>query len=327
MSKNKLSIIVPIYGVERYLTKCIESLLNQAYSNVEIILVDDGSKDNCPSICDKYAAIDNRIVTIHKENGGQGSARNCGLEIATGEYIAFVDADDYVSTDMYIRLVDAIEKTNADIAVCGSYFEMKFLTRAVGTLDKPKLLKKVDALKAFYTQDYIGCTPWNKVYKRKIWMNLRFPENHYREDEWIFYQVLSSADIIYHIGVPTYHYILRKGSSDRKAFSLRNLEALDSIDEQSSFIFTNYPELSSIINDAAIQRRITILNELAKSNNYNANLAYVDRIVDYLKQHEAIKPSLQKKVDLIVRNPLRYIKTTHLRNIWPHAIKQLLYFE
>ncbi len=327
MNEKKLSIIVPIFGVEKYLPKCIESILQQAYKNIEVILVDDGSKDNCPSICDKYAAIDNRIVTIHKENGGQGSARNNGLDIATGEYIAFVDADDYVSIDMYTRLINAIEETNADIAVCGAFHEMKFRTRTVGMLDKPRLLNRLEALKEFYTQSYIGCIPWNKVYKNYLWKDLRFPENHYREDEWIFYRVLSSADAIYHTGVPTYHYILRRGSSDRKAFSLRNLEALDSIDEQVIFICSNYPELASIINDVAIQRRVSILNEISKSSNYKENLQYIPRIIEYLKLHEANKASLKAHIDAIISNPLRYVKITHLRSIIPQMIKQLLLYE
>ena len=327
MNEKKLSIIVPIYGVERYLPKCIDSLRNQKYQNVEIILVDDGSKDNCPGICDKYAAIDDRIIVIHKTNGGQGSARNCGLEVATGEYIAFVDADDYVSPTMYVRLIDAIENKKADIAVCGSFFEYKIYKQIVGALSCPKSLSRIEALRDFYAKDYIGCAPWNKVYKKSIWDNIRFPENHYREDEWIFYRVLDAASVIYHIGTPEYHYILRKSSSDRKAFSSRNLEAIDSIDEQYQFIKENYGDLIELLDDKVIQRRITILNEIAKSNNYKSNLHYVSEIVDYFRSHTPHSTSLKSKVNYILRDPYKYVAKKHYQSFITLNIKKLFLYK
>ena len=122
MKKNNLiSIIVPIYNVEKYLKKCIDSIINQTYKNLEIILVDDGSPDNCGKICDEYAKKDNRIKVIHKENGGVSSARNVGVENATGEYIGFVDSDDYIEKDMYEVLINNLKKENADISIISNY--------------------------------------------------------------------------------------------------------------------------------------------------------------------------------------------------------------
>ena len=119
---EKISVIVPIYKTEQFLSKCIDSIINQTYKNLEIILVDDGSPDNCPKICDEYAKRDNRIKVIHKENGGLSSARNAGIEIATGDFSAFVDSDDWIDSDMYESLVKLSDEYNADIAECGYRF-------------------------------------------------------------------------------------------------------------------------------------------------------------------------------------------------------------
>ena len=107
---DKISVIVPVYNVENYLRRCVDSIINQTYKNLEIILVDDGSPDNCPVICDEYAQKDSRIKVIHKENGGLSSARNCGMDMATGEYIGFVDGDDWIESDMYKFLIENAEK-------------------------------------------------------------------------------------------------------------------------------------------------------------------------------------------------------------------------
>ena len=118
MSKPLITVIVPIYHVEKYLHRCVDSILNQTYENLEIILVDDGSGDACSSICDEYAGRDSRIVVIHKENGGLSDARNAGIEIAKGQYLAFVDSDDYIHKDMYKILMKEILESNAEVSIC-----------------------------------------------------------------------------------------------------------------------------------------------------------------------------------------------------------------
>ena len=123
MREPLISIIIPVYGVEEYLNQCLESVVNQTYANLEIILVDDGSKDNCPAMCDGWANKDSRIKVVHKENGGLSSARNAGLDIFTGEYVAFVDSDDYIAQDMYELLYSRAKEGNYDIVDCGYYSE------------------------------------------------------------------------------------------------------------------------------------------------------------------------------------------------------------
>lgn len=121
MKEDLISIIVPVYKVENYLSKCLDSMICQTYKNIEIILVDDGSPDNSGKICDDYAKKDSRIKVIHKENGGLSDARNAGLKIATGKYIGFVDSDDYISVEMYEKLYNQAKKEDADIACCNYY--------------------------------------------------------------------------------------------------------------------------------------------------------------------------------------------------------------
>ena len=116
---SKISVIIPVYNVEEYLDKCVTSVLNQTYKNLEIILVDDGSPDNCPKMCDEWAKKDKRIKVVHKKNGGLSDARNSGIEVCTGEYIGFVDSDDYIDKQMYKELLKRIESTNSDMVMCG----------------------------------------------------------------------------------------------------------------------------------------------------------------------------------------------------------------
>ena len=119
--KDLISVIIPIYNVEKYLNKCIDSIINQTYKNLEIILVDDGSPDNCPQICDEYAKKDNRIKVIHKKNGGVSSARNVGLINSTGNYIGFIDPDDYIEPIMYEKLLKVLKESNTLVSMCGFY--------------------------------------------------------------------------------------------------------------------------------------------------------------------------------------------------------------
>ena len=165
-----ISFIVPIYNVERYLQKCVDSILAQSYSNIEVVLVDDGSTDESVAICDSYANRDKRVQVIHKENGGASSARNEGLSFAHGSYIAFIDSDDYVSPSMAEKLLDAISKTDSDLAMCNFAYtdELGNITESfsddtkAGEYRPEELLRKVAAGWTF------GILVWNKLFKRTV---------------------------------------------------------------------------------------------------------------------------------------------------------------
>ena len=176
MKQNSIliSVIIPVYNVEKYLNECIDSVINSTYKDLEIILVDDGSSDNCPQICDKYACMDNRIKVIHKENEGLSSARNEGFNIANGDYISFIDSDDYISTNLYEIAVDIINEQNCDIFSFGYYLKY-------GNKNKFKLkpntflvLKPYEAIEKLNLFDYMGVSSWNKIFKNHYLVILGF---------------------------------------------------------------------------------------------------------------------------------------------------------
>jgi glycosyltransferase involved in cell wall biosynthesis len=224
-----ISIIVPIYNAELFLERCICSITNQTYSNLEIILVDDGSTDHSGSICEGFARKDSRIKVIHKENGGQASARNIGLENARGQYIGFVDADDYVAFDMYELLYKSIQFQNNTIAMCGRYNvnERDNSLTEVFVLEKQEKWTREEALRRFLTWKCIDGAAWDKLFPQYIIGNNRFPVEYVCEDIPFIYQILKKCDNVIHIASPKYYYLQRSGSTSHpKEFTKRDMGVL-----------------------------------------------------------------------------------------------------
>ena len=166
--KMKVSIIIPVYNVEAYLDRCLKSIVNQTYENLEIIIVDDGSPDKCPFICDSWQLKDDRIIVIHKENGGLSSARNTGLDIATGDYICFVDSDDYISLDMIETMLDAALTYSVDVVTCGRIRVANSTEEEMYSLPKGKLFTGEKAIKELFCGGAIEEAAWDKLYKKEI---------------------------------------------------------------------------------------------------------------------------------------------------------------
>ena len=194
-----ISVIVPIYNVEKYLNKCIESIINQSYSNLEIILVDDGSKDSSGIMCDSYILKDKRIKVIHKENGGLSDARNVGIDKAKGEYIVFIDSDDWIDEKMIEILYNIIKKNNSDISICDYFLayneEIQTQKEDIEIIN----LSNIEALKKIYDKDLGVCmiVAWNKLYKRNLFKDdIRYPYGKIHEDEFTTYKLLYKAEKI-----------------------------------------------------------------------------------------------------------------------------------
>ncbi len=213
----KISIIIPVYGVEAYLERCLDSVCNQSYTNLEIILVDDGSPDRCPVLCDEWAARDGRITVIHKKNGGLSDARNAGIEVATGDYLLFVDSDDYVAPTMCERLLDAAQEAKADIAMCGFYWmypDHKEIQEIV--MDDGAVVERASILETWIkceTVDFI--VAWNKLYRRDLFFtpeHIRYAIGKLHEDEFTTYKLLYAANRVVFVKEPLYYYIQRSGS-------------------------------------------------------------------------------------------------------------------
>lgn len=232
-----ISIIVPVYNVEGYLDRCLQSICGQTYTNLEIILVDDGSTDSSGDVCDKFAQSDFRIKVIHQSNGGQSAARNKGLSIATGEYIGFVDGDDWIDPDMYEFLYCLLEENNADISVSSHYKERPKKTIVKYSSGELSVFTRNEAIRALVEDKQIRNYVWDKLYKRKLFENIRFPLNRVFEDIAVSYQVFYNADKVVMKGVPKYHYIVRDGSAMQSKYNpLKEHNLFQGVYEQVHFV-------------------------------------------------------------------------------------------
>ena len=240
------SVIVPIYNVEKYLERCIQSILDQDYKNIEVILINDGSTDRSGEICRKYKEIDNRIVLIEQENGGMSSARNAGLDAAKGEYIFFVDSDDYVSSSFVSFALEDFIRNESDIVVFG----YKGVHVSTGKEDihrakASRMLDKPEAMRAMLIDDYINCQPWNKAYKHELFDGVRYPLGKCFEDVGTTYLLFHKADRIYIDSRITYFYQLRENSiSSRWWNSERKIKDFFEVRyNQLIFYKEHYPQL------------------------------------------------------------------------------------
>lgn len=213
-----VSVIIPVYNVERYLRRCLDSVVNQTYRNLEIILVDDGSPDRCPEICDEYAERDSRIKVIHKKNGGQSEARNIAIDICRGEYIAFIDSDDLVSTWYIENLYTAINNHSVKFAICETicFSDYSEIGRHE-SLYSSKLLSKRSAIKSYCSlfprKSVPFLAPFCKLYHRSLFQELRFPVGCIYEDSLLNYKLIDLVDEIAYINEPLYYYYMRENST------------------------------------------------------------------------------------------------------------------
>lgn len=230
-----ITVIVPIYKVEKYLRKCVDSILQQTYKNLEIILVDDGSPDYCPQICDEYKAMDSRIVVIHQENAGQSAARNAGLDIATGSYIMFVDSDDYISPDMCEKLYQLLNQDHSDLAICSleCVFEPGCEIEPNQLVDdglKSELITSRQALERL-NDNWFYVIPCNKLYKKELFEHYRFVVGKIHEDEFALHHILAQCKLISVTEERLYHYVRRvAGTMGRpKVFKVTRLHYIEAL--------------------------------------------------------------------------------------------------
>ncbi len=230
-----ISIIVPVYKTESYLRKCLNSIVNQTYKNLEIILVDDGSPDNCGKICDEYAARDSRVKVIHQKNRGLSAARNAGLKIATGEYIGFTDSDDWIENDMFETLYLGALKYGTDIAVCGFFYVKGTQYRELRE-EHTVLLSREDALHHLLLDNTITNHAWNKLYKRELFDDVCYPEGRTFEDVATTYKLFEKADKIVFLNSSKYYYLQRDNS-------IIGLETIGSAADRCLMMYKRYMDL------------------------------------------------------------------------------------
>lgn len=246
MAKPKISVIVPIYNVEKYLDKCVRSIQRQDFSDIEIILVDDGSPDRCGVMCDAYEKEDDRIHVIHKKNGGLSAARNAGIRAARGKYIGFVDSDDYIAPDMYEILYQIIVIEGADIAVCGicdCFADSEHKSGKVNMSNDAQSHYVVDSYEAIRRTLESSASACNKLYKADLFSNIQFPVGKVAEDAHIMIRLLDYAKKIAITEAEKYYYIHHEGTITTKMYHPQILSVIEAWGNNLDFIQRKYPAL------------------------------------------------------------------------------------
>lgn len=241
-----ISVIVPVYKVEPYLDRCVKSIADQIYSNLEIILVDDGSPDNCPAMCDAWAEKDVRIRVIHRENGGLSDARNAGMAAAKGEYIGFVDSDDHIAPEMYERLLEAMERDGSDIAACAVEMVWEDGTEScLLTVQQNAVLCRQEAQEALLTETLLKQPVWYKLYRWDTIRDIPFEVGKFHEDVFWSYQAVGNAGRVSIIDYIGYFYTQRSGSIMGEEYSLKRLDAVEAKVRRQEYLEREMPELAA----------------------------------------------------------------------------------
>lgn len=283
-----ISIVVPIYNVEKYLPKCIDSILQQTYSNIELILVDDGSPDQCGRICDTYQSKDSRIRVIHKQNGGLSSARNAGIDEAKGEYIGFVDSDDYIEPYMYQELLNAIFANNCKLSVCNINYvfeDGKIIPKALQ--EKNQVFEFKQAILEMNTYRLFDMGAWSKLYHRSLFENIRFPEGKLSEDFYIMYKVFDMAQEVAYVAKPCYNYLQRQNSITKN--KKINHDFAKAAYEQMTYLDNKYPDLDVVAHASYASAVLTVYDF-------------------YLKNKVRCPQDIKKQFISVVKENMGYIK-------------------
>lgn len=262
MNEPLISVIVPVYNVEHYIKRCVDSILVQTYTNLEIILVDDGSTDRSGRICDEYAEIDLRVKVIHVNNSGQAEARNLGMDKAKGDYYAFVDSDDYIMTDYISYLYEIMQTKEVQISICG-YQKITEQIENKKKIDNSlnKEIKVYDSKEGIFQLLYqkgIVTVVWGRLFKSKLFCNIRFPKGKLHEDVAILYKLFDAADKIACGAEEKYYYFQRYGSTMNKKFYRQRMDYLQFTDECIQYMEQNHPALTK----AAISRHFSACFDL-----------------------------------------------------------------
>ena len=285
MNEEKISIIVPVYNVEAYLERCVESILKQTYTNLEILLVNDGSTDKSGELCDKLALRDHRIRVIHKENGGLSDARNRGIDEASSNLIGFIDSDDYIDEDMYETLYRQMVASKADLSMCGHYDVYHQIPEKQVAETKTWELMPEEAIKMVMEAKILSVTAVNKLYKKALFEQLRFRIGKIAEDAFIMVDLIHQCSKVVATNEKKYYYVHRENSITTQKFSLKFLNVIEAYEQNAKIISENYPDLY----DVAIMRLnwayFYVLDRLLVDNDFKDKVLE-DRLISYLKKNK-----------------------------------------
>lgn len=301
MNEELISIVIPVYNVRKYIERCIESVINQTYTNTEIILVDDGSTDGSERICDEYASKYNNVKVIHKKNGGLSSARNAGIEIAKGKYIGFVDSDDFIDKRMYEILYKNMIKESADISICNIYkFSNYDEVNETTENEKLEIFEGIDIQKNLQNNYFIMVVAWNKLYKRKLFKKTRYPNGKIIEDAAIIHYLLDDSKKIVVSNLELYYYFQRNDSIMHNS-NERLLDELDALYDRIKFYekrqYQNYDFYNYTLKKY-VEKFWYLFKNINKYKRYNRKI--------YIKYFEYLKQILMKDKDLSKKEKIKY---------------------
>ena len=282
VSDPLISVIVPVYNVDKYLSKCIDSIVAQTYSNLEIILVDDGSKDTSGAICDEYEKKDSRIRVIHKENGGLSDARNCGIAAARGDYIGLIDSDDYIDEDMYSTLYKLLAENNAQISMCGLYDVYESIPVEQVSEIRTLCVSRTEAMKMVLEAKTVSVTAVNKLYERSMFDNVKYPVGRTAEDAFVILHLLELADRIAITNERKYYYFHRENSITTRSFSKKDFDAISAYEHNYQFITERFPELEYTARMRLYWAHFYVLDKMMLSD--NATKSDYMPLVKYLRK-------------------------------------------
>lgn len=308
MNDPLVSVIIPVYGVEKYLNKCVDSVVNQTYKKIEIILVDDGSPDQCPRLCDEWVKKDERVRVLHKSNGGLSDARNAGIKICKGEYICFVDSDDWVEPTLVQLLLDACLENQVLLSACGRYDHFEGTDKV--QINKCPLKNEIVDSQKFVARMLIGdhcdCSAWGKMYHKSLWNTVQFPQGRIYEDVAIMYKVVLNISKVATVSTPLYNYRIRSVSIVQSSFSKRLLDYPFNTRNLLTDVKENYPELYIPACWTHTQALTHVLSKIARSNRkvFNEHKKECSGLQKELKSLKAV----WKKSDLFSRKDRLYIK-------------------
>ncbi len=328
MKKKVISVIIPVYDVEQYVEKCIESVVSQSYKDLEIILIDDGSTDQSGYLCDAAAKNDERIIVIHQENKGLSSARNTGIALATGEVISFVDSDDVLNRYFFETLMEVMISQKADIVQCG--FRRFTKEREISEPKKVqgqiniKVLNSEDCNKGLYGEQANEYTViWNKLYHRKIWNQIRFPVGRIYEDAFTTYKLFYQADRIAVTTLPLYGYRYRVGSIMTQRFGTRNLDLMQAYEERSHYYKVNEEvELYRQCKRKYMHSLVEFYRKaLLESNDKRLRFIVYNKAVDVFRE-------LKKYTDVLTfKECLKYQLFIHIPKVYSYAKTAMWYMK
>ena len=284
MMGEKISVIVPVYNVEQYLERCVDSIISQTYTNLEIILVNDGSTDNSGKLCDELAKKDERIRVIHKENGGLSDARNRGIDEAESDLVGFIDSDDYIDSDMYEVLLKNLNNTDADLSMCALYDVYNNTPEAQVTNKETWKLSSEQAIKMVMEAKILSVTAVNKLYRKSLFTDLKFEVGKIAEDAFIMIKLLDKCEKIVATNEKKYYYVHRENSITTQKFSTKFLNVIEAYEQNSNIISEKYPKLKDVAQTRMNWAYFYVLDRLLLDDNYN-DKELENKLISYLKNY------------------------------------------